>query len=116
MVAGKYDITIEQGATYNKTITLTEDDSSVPIDLTNYTAKVQVRKDNDSELLFEMTTEDNRISIPTPTNGEINLTINATDTSNMVFEDAIYNLELYNSPEVIRLLEGKFIIDKGVIR
>ena len=116
MTAGKYDITVEQGTTYSKIITLTDESTDVLIDLTGYTAKLQVRKDVNSELLFEMSTTDGRIVIETPVNGEVKLLIPATDTINMVFEDSIYNLELYGDGEVVRLLEGRFIISKGVIR
>ena len=43
MAAAQYDILIEQGATFSRTF-VWKDSSEVAVDLTGYTARMQIRK------------------------------------------------------------------------
>lgn len=115
MAAGVYNFICEQGATFNRVIHAT-DASGDPIDLTDYTARMQVRRDLDaSDVLIELTTENDRISLG-GANGEITLTIDAEDTSSIP-RPGVYDLELESdSGTVIRLLKGTFKLDSEVTR
>jgi len=71
MIAGVYNITCEQGATFTRDIVLKEPDPTDPtgttyqeMDLENYTARMQVRRTTEStSFQVELTTENGRISI-----------------------------------------------------
>ena len=105
MVASTYNITIEQGATFAKDIVLTDADGVVE-DLTDYTARMQIRENKtDTSFLIELTTENGRITI-TPVEGRIDLVITAADTTDLSFDNAVYDLEIVNNGVVRRLLEG----------
>ena len=98
-----------------------------PVDITGYTARLQIRDDvadeADSVVLFEMTTvidaDDNGIRLGT-TGGEIRLTIQPGTTQTFDWDPAGYDLEMISAvapplfPDgfVTRLLEGKFKVSK----
>jgi hypothetical protein len=115
MAAGIYNFICEQGATFTRVINAT-DGAGDPIDLTGYTARMQVRRDMDATAaLIELTTENGRISLGGET-GEITLTIDADDTSDIP-RPGVYDLELESdSGTVIRLLKGAFYLDSEVTR
>lgn len=107
MAAGKVDLVIEKGATYKKTFYY-KDKNKVPIDLTGYTARTQIRSSSVSAtVIIELTTENNGIII-TPLEGKIELFINDTSTTAVTHKgNAVYDLELITSiGEVIKLLRG----------
>lgn len=115
MAAGIYNFTCEQGATFTRVINVT-DDAGDPIDLTGYTARMQVRRDIDAATsLIELTTENGRISLGGE-EGTVTLNITADDTST-VPRSGVYDLELESaSGTVIRLLKGAFGLDPEVTR
>lgn len=115
MAAGIYNFTCEQGATFTRVINAT-DAAGDPIDLTGYTARMQVRRDLDaSSIIIELTTENGRISLD-GASGEITLTIDAEDTS-AIPRPGVYDLELESDGgTVIRLLKGTFNLDSEVTR
>jgi hypothetical protein len=136
MSAGRYNIALEQGTTFQLSFTWrapatpqarAADPKAVgpPIDLTGYTAKMQVRQKLSSVTPeHEFTTENGGIVL----GGELGtVTIQATaeetaswswgsaDTSQRMV--GIYDLELVNSDgEVRRLLEGSFTVKREVTR
>lgn len=116
MPAGKYDITIEQGSTFKLGLRLV-DTASVPIDLTDYTARMQVRREVYSEtVLLELTTENGRIAI-LPSNGSVLLEVEAEATAELSFNAAVYDLEtISGSGEVARILQGTVTLSKEVTR
>ncbi|MFN9956503.1 MAG: hypothetical protein ACK55I_25675, partial [bacterium] len=62
-----------QGATFEKAFEY-KDSTKTSINLTGYTARLQVRSDTDaSTTLIELTTENNRITLNDPTTGVIQL-------------------------------------------
>lgn len=98
-----------------------------PVDITGYTARMQIRTDfadeSDSVVLFEMTTvidaDDNGIYLGT-TDGEIRLVIQPGTTQTFDWDPAGYDLEMISLPLlpefpdgfVTRLLQGKFVVSK----
>lgn len=127
MPAAKKNLTIEQGATWRDSYTLLQPAPTgtpiadmLPIDLTGYTARMQIRPDYASTtVLVELTTENARITI-TPAAGTIALYISDTDTSALAFADApaVYDLELVPPApgDVIRLLRGTVTLSPEVTK
>ena len=116
MAAGKWDFTIEQGATFNRKLTWTNKNKT-PINLTGYTAKMQVRKNpSDSVVLIELSTSNGRIAI-TGLTGAIELTISATDTTAITWKGGVFSLELTSPGGVVtRLLEGTVTVSPEITR
>ena len=116
MAAGKLDLTIEQGATFEK-ILLYKDADGQPIDLTGYNAELQVRSSKDStRILLELSTDNSKIGISGET-GQITLLILASETSQISWSEAVYDLKLISdSGFSTRLVEGKVKLSKAVTR
>ena len=103
MTAGKYNVKIECGATFSKTVVWNRNDA--PVNLTTYTARMHIRPcAGSSILLLSLTTENGRISLNA--SGQILLTIAASVTETLEPGFYFYDLELVNSDVVTRLLEG----------
>lgn len=121
MSAGAYDLVIEQGAVFNRTIYwTTEGATPVPKDLTGYTAKMQIRESADSvQVLHEMTTDQGDGITITANQGKIALNIPATKSAEFRFLAGVYSLELTpasGAANKIRLLEGKVTVSPEVTR
>ena len=114
MSAGAYDITCEQGATFSRTLTVTDSNGDAR-DLSDYTARMQVRRTTSSSTtLVELTTENGRISLNS--NGEISLSLSATATAALT-DEGVYDLEIEDSSgNVERVVEGSFNLDLEVTR
>ena len=86
--AGIYDITADQGSTFSRRITWL-DSAGAPIDLTGYTAKMQVRETVDSTaVILELSTVNSRISLGGAA-GTIDLTASATVMTAVAVVDAV---------------------------
>ena len=108
---------IPQGATYIHTFTHTEQDEVTPIDLTGFTARLQMRSTvKSSTVLHEATTSNGGIAI-TPASGVVDLRISATDTAGFAFTRAVYDLEI-EAPDgtVTRIVKGSIVVDPEVTR
>jgi hypothetical protein len=106
-VAPSYDITIEQGATYIKTFVWEID--NVAVDLTGYTALMEIKKVIDDSVVITLSTENGRISLA---NDMITLTVNADDTLDLKDEECRYVLELITINYVKRFLVGNVIVSR----
>lgn len=115
-MAGYYDITIEQGATYVQAL-IWKDSDGVAMDLTGYTARMQIRAKKSSEtVLHEATTENGGIAI-TALTGTVTITISAADTAAFDFLKGVYDLELISGTSVVtRLVEGSVAVSLEVTR
>jgi len=114
MVVGKYNFTIKQGNTFYRKIIYTDNDDNV-IDLTGYTAALQIRDTYTSEVLLELTTENGGITI-TGAEGKIELNITKTQTAALTFCKAIYDLDIYSGSYEYTLFEGTVRLNKQVTR
>jgi len=86
------------------------------VDLTGYTARMQVRLSTfASESLINLTTENGGIAIDSA-NGLITCSLSATDTTALDFFDAVYDLEIMTGSTVERLLEGKVKLSREVTK
>jgi molybdopterin-binding protein len=114
MVPGRYDMVCPQGSTFTKQLTYTIDD--VPVNLTGYTARMQVREKHESKtFVVELTTENGRITLGGSL-GTIDLEIPASATTAIIAKDYVYDLEVVAGSNVYRLIEGKFIVTPEVTR
>lgn len=110
-----YDMTVNQGATFQRLITWYESDGVTPNDLTGYTAKMYLkRKVTDDAALVTLTTENAKLTLGGAA-GTVTLEIPATETATMsgVY---VYDLKLINGSYVKRLIEGKITVDSEVTK
>lgn len=130
MAAGRYSFVIEQGATTDFEIQYT-DSSGNPVDLTDYSGRLQVKSgyaQDSGELFLTLSSSINSDgtglnfsgsngSTP-PTSGSIGIYIAACTSSALTFNEAKYDLEIYSGsghcPYTIRLLEGNVKLSKQV--
>ena len=112
MAAGKYNFTLEQGATFSREITV--QDSGSPMNLTGHTPRMQMRSTHDSSTIALTFTA----AIANPaTNGKINLGATATATAAVEEGIYVYDLEIESgSSGVTRLLEGQVTVTPEVTR
>lgn len=117
MAAFKLKLDIDQGATFDKTVTWKTGDPPAPVDLTGCIARSQFRSDVDSPtVLFELTTANNRIQLG-GTAGTIRLRIEATDTAAFTWDSAVYDLEIeFPDGTVERKLKGTVTVSKEITR
>lgn len=111
-MAGNYDITIERGADYDKTITW----GNPPVNLTGYTAKLQIRDRKGGSVLYDTFTEIDGLTLGGAA-GTIAIHIEAADTAVYTFARAAYDLKLIGPTPAFatkRLLQGAVILDSGV--
>jgi hypothetical protein len=116
MIAGVYNLTIEQGATFRRTLTV-KDSAGLVVNLTGYTARMQIRPEIDSStVMVSLTTANGGITLGGAL-GTIALYLSDTTTSSMQFE-GVYDLELIQTStgDVIRVLKGKVRLDPEVTR
>lgn len=115
MSAGIYDITCEQGATFQRVLTWKGSNGN-PINLTSYTAAMQVRDTACGQTkILEATTANSKIVLGGAL-GTITITVSATDTAALPVGEFVYDLELTLSGTVTRLLAGSFTVTKEVTR
>jgi predicted MFS family arabinose efflux permease len=114
-MAGSFDFTIEQGATFNLLMTWKID--NVPVNLTNWTARLQARVDvEDTEVVLNLTTENGGITLGGAL-GTITLNQTAIQTAVLQTGSFVYDLELISSvSSVTRLLQGELTISAEVTR
>ncbi len=114
--AGTLHLTIEQGATFNPVMTW-KDQAGNPIDLTGYTARMQIRATvDDSTVIHELSTTNGELVLGGVA-GTITFGIPATTTASFTFQEAVYDLELTAlDGTVTRLLKGSVYLSPEVTR
>lgn len=119
-MSGKKDLTIQQGATFRFTFEFDQIDKNnnqVPVDLSEATAKMQIRPNARSETIFLDLGAKGYITIPDPMNGVVEIHVPASETELLDFSSAVYDIELeFPMDDVIRLLEGRILLSYGVTR
>jgi len=106
---------IEQGADFLVPL-IWKDSLGVVINLTGFTAKLQVRETyGDPSLLLEMTTENGGISID-GLNGKVTLFLTGEQTQIINWEGGVYDLLLSKTStgKDTRLMQGTIIVSPGV--
>lgn len=107
---------IEQGASFRVPL-IWKDSDGLPNDLTDYTARMQVRAAKEAtDILLELTSENGRLVLG-GLDGTITITLTATETAAIDWCKGVYDLEVV-APDgfVTRLLEGRVSVSKEVTR
>lgn len=87
-----------------------------PIDISSYTARMQIREKIDStDYIYELTTENNSIILDSAS-GTITIIIDSDITTDFTFNSAVYSMELVNNYEVIPFINGTLTLVKEVTR
>lgn len=107
---------IEQGATFTNRFTY-KDSTGVAINLTSYTARMQIRASvKAATTLAELTTANGGIVLGGAA-GTIDLLLTATQTAAITAKRGVYDLELIDvSGVVLRLVEGAVEFSPEVTR
>lgn len=115
-IAAVEDLILEQGTTWRQPFTW-ESSPGVPVDLTGWTARMQVRETASSPaVLLDLTTSNNGLVISALT-GTITTHVTDTVTSALSFTSAVYDLELIDpSGNVTRLVRGNVMLSPEVTR
>ena len=118
-IAGLYNITCQQGATFQRQVTWT-DSARDAYNLTGYTARMQVRDNVSSNtiVIALSTTAGSGGTITLGgTAGTVDLLIPAANTATLTAGQYVYDLELVSGGGVVtRLLEGNFKVTAEVTR
>lgn len=115
MPAGIYDTVLEQGATFTRQLTW-KDSAGGPVNLTGYTAKMQLRPSASSSVVLLELTETSGITLGGAA-GTIIIKITDEQTDTLAPGKVKYDLKL-TSPagDDTRLLEGSLKITPAVTR
>lgn len=116
-MTGRFDFTINQGADFDVTLTWTAGSPAAPVDLTGWSAHMQVRPSNadaDGEVYVDLSSTGGGIILG-GTAGTIELIITAVDTAVLSFNVAAYDLKM-TDPEgqITRLLQGSVTLSREV--
>ena len=130
MIAGVYNLTIEQGSTFGRLISVEQPDlvadptgqTFVNYSLVAHTARMQIRRTVDSATsMISLTTENGRITINpnisgNTKNNEISLLITAADTATLT-TSGVYDLEIISSSgTVLKVIRGDVTLIPEVTR
>ena len=103
------NITIDQGSTFSETLNENTDGSTAK-HRTGYTPTSQCRKSYDSTTYTSFTTAQVDAS------GVITLSLTATQTTALKAGRYVYDVEIANSPEVLRVQEGIITVTPQVTK
>lgn len=113
-MAAKLNLTIDKGSTFQRKFTWSTKDTATnvvtPVDLTEFSAFLQIREEYDSPVaLISLTSDNNQGITLTGSEGIIEIEITADQSSNIIVESGVWDLELHsNSTDYVkRLLEGR---------
>ena len=115
MAAGYQNLYLEQGTTFNTTITL-DDVYGTVYDLSGYTANSQIRKSYYSANTAGVF----NVTIPSVSSGQIIISMTASNTANIMPGRYVYDVKLVSSTspdsDTVRILEGIVEISPQVTR
>lgn len=117
MSSATYNITIEQGATWRRSLTV-YDGSGGLYDFTNYTARMQIRPTIRSpRTMLSLYSEAPTGGITLTTLGSIDINIGATLSSGFTQYKGVYDLEIETTDGIVyRLLQGTVRVYPEVTR
>ena len=118
MAAGKYDITIEQGATFTLNLSY-KDSAGDVVDLSSsYTSRMKIRESTGGTIIASTEAGDspkNTLSIALAASGNnIIVTMSATNTAALDFDNAVYDLEIITGALIDRIIEGRVFLSKEI--
>lgn len=106
---------VYRGETLQRVFTY-KDSDGVAVDLTGYSASMQVRKSLADGVALELSTVNSRITLGGAA-GTVTLIVSATDTATVDVGQYFYDLELTSGSSVVtRLIEGRFQVKEAYTR
>ena len=114
MTAGIYNFTIDQGSQYTTQI-IWADSSGNPIDLTGYTASMQLREQaaSPNPAALTLTSSNGGITI-VPVAGEMDILMTSAQTGALDARFYVYDLEIALSGVVTRIIQGQITVSAQV--
>jgi len=105
------ELHIDAGSTFSTDVTV-NDGSGIPINLSNYQARAQLRKS------YYSTTAIDFVVVKTDASaGILNMSISAANTANIRPGRYVYDVEIESSANVVtRIFEGIVVVSPGVTR
>jgi hypothetical protein len=109
---GRYNINVYKGTTF--TLAPVWKIDNLPVDITGYTADMQVRYATDTAIIVELSTDNGRAVISGAL-GKVTLTLTASQTAALAANNYIYDLNL-TAPDstVTKILTGAFVVAESV--
>lgn len=101
---------IDQGTTYSLSL-LVDDQNGDSKDLTDYTVAAQMRKSYYTTTAINFDAE-----ITAPLDGEITISLTATNSSAIKAGRYVYDIEITGEGETLRVLEGIIVINPEVTK
>lgn len=115
MNPGRYNITVVKGTTFTLSPEWLID--NLPVDLTGYSAQMQVRQFVDSVTPLTTASTANGKIVLAPALGQINITLTATETGTFAVGNYIYSLQLTSPSSIVtELLTGNFIVSPSAVQ
>lgn len=112
MNPGRYNINVYKGTTFSLAPVWKID--NLPVDITGYAAKMQVRATADSSVIVELSTSNGKAVISGAL-GKTTLTLTASETATLTAGNYFYDLNLTSPSSVVtKILEGSFIVEASV--
>lgn len=108
MQPANIELVIYKGSTFIKAIQWKTGSPAVPVNLTDCTLRMQMRKTvNDTNVLDTLTTENGKLEISNAVEGKIKIKIEPAVSSAYTFERGVYDLEVvFPDLSVYRIIEG----------
>jgi hypothetical protein len=113
MTAGIYNFTIDQGSTWTLQLVYT-DANGTAINLTGYTAKMQLRSKFGSDTAVLTLATGGQGIVITPLTGTLNLTATDEQTGAISPGFYVYDLELDLAGVITRLIQGQVTLSPQV--
>jgi len=111
MAAGTYNFILEQGATFNRILTLKENNSAM--NLSGYSVASKMRSTHDSSTVVGTFS----CTISNASGGVITMNMTANTTGNIEEGMYVYDIEITSSAgTVTRLMEGSVTVNPEVTR
>lgn len=113
MAVGYVELFIDQGATFNDIIYLTDDTTNANLNIAGYSAVSQIRKS-----YYQQNASANIVcAITDAQNGEISLFVSKANTANLKPGRYVFDVMLTNPSNITtRILEGIVTVTPGVTR
>lgn len=122
-MAAKIDFEAKQGVTFRRVLTYKGADGAL-IDLTDFTARMQVRDGYEGEAVLELDTENGGITLG-GAEGTMSLFVSAVEMAAVPVVGGsgeppvkvyVYDIELVKGDDVFAFAEGKFSVKREVTR
>ena len=115
-MASTYNILVDQGSTYTLAVTY-KDSSGTAINLTGYTAAMQLRENYDSATAVLSLSSPSSGIVITGASGLVTITMSATQTAALSADTFLYDLEIASPASVkTRLIQGVVVVSAEVTK